>query len=109
MTYTRYRAPLSTGRIVAITLSCSLAFAVLAWLGIFAMAGAFEPKYQDCKAWAQIDGASSLEASEWCDLHYTYGYDTKDITRDEYRSNSEGVERDVQEFHNNVRDFIWGT
>jgi hypothetical protein len=81
---------ISIGWLVALA-GIAVAF-VLAVILLFTLTR--EPKYQDCEAWAQLDGMTTLEASQGCD--------TKNITREEYEWNVREFSGDMDELEDRV-------
>jgi hypothetical protein len=89
---------ISIGWLVALA-GIAVAF-VLAVILLFTLTR--EPKYQDCEAWAQLDGMTTLEASQGCELMGIWGYDTKNITREEYEWNVREFSGDMDELEDRV-------
>lgn len=100
----RARKPhMTRGWVAAVSVTLTLAGVTVVWALAF-LAGAFEPSYQDCAAWAQADGYSSLEAAETCGYLNTWGYDTENITREEYEWNREQFANDMRELESDILD-----
>jgi transposase len=106
MTLSHYtRKPLTEGQIVTITVTLSVAAAVIAWV-LLVTGGFFAPQTQDCYDWATQKGESESNATFLCHWAWNDGYDTSDITEAEYDSLMTATKADVRETTDLLNDAI---